>query len=38
MSNNPKSIYEKILQAEKTSTIQEIIDKENSKQINDVYK
>lgn len=30
---NPKSIYEKILQAEKASTIQEIVDRENSKQI-----
>lgn len=31
--NNPKSIYEKILHAEKDSTIQEIIEKENSKRI-----
>lgn len=29
----PKSLYEKILQAEKASTIQEIVDKENSKRI-----
>lgn len=29
----PKSIYEKILQAEKMSTVQEIVDKEKSKQI-----
>lgn len=31
--NNPKSLYEKILHAEKESTIQEIVDKENSKRI-----
>lgn len=30
---NPKSIYEKILQAENISTVQEIIDREKSKQI-----
>lgn len=30
---NPKSLYEKILHAEKESTIQEIIDRENSKRI-----
>lgn len=29
----PKSLYEKILQAEKTSTVQEIVDKENSKRL-----
>lgn len=29
----PKSIYEKILQAEKASTVQEIVDRERSKQI-----
>lgn len=29
----PKSIYEKILQAEKASTVQEIVDREKSKQI-----
>lgn len=29
----PKSLYEKILQAEKGSTVQEIVDKENSKRI-----
>lgn len=31
--NNPKSLYDKILQAEKSSTIQDIVNKENSKQI-----
>lgn len=31
--SNPKSLYEKILHAEKDSTIQEIIDRENSKRI-----
>ena len=31
--NNPKSLYEKILHAEKESTVQEIVDKENSKRI-----
>lgn len=30
---NPKSVYEKILQAEKESTVQEIIDRENSRKI-----
>lgn len=30
---NPKSLYEKILYAEKESTIQEIVDRENSKRI-----
>lgn len=30
---NPKSIYEKLLHAEKASTMQEIIDRENSKRI-----
>lgn len=33
MAPQPKSIYEKILQAEKESTIQEIVDKENSRKI-----
>lgn len=33
MADNPKSLYEKILQAETSSTIQDIIDRENSKQI-----
>ena len=31
--SNPKSLYEKILHAEKESTVQEIIDRENSKRI-----
>lgn len=33
MVSKPKSLYEKILQAENTSTVQEIVDRENSKQI-----
>lgn len=33
MPSQPKSLYEKILQAEKSSTVQEIVDRENSKQI-----
>ena len=33
MSKQPKSLYEKILHAQSESTVQEIIDRENSKQI-----
>ena len=33
MADNPESIYEQILRAEKPSTVQDIIDKENSKRI-----
>lgn len=33
MAKNPKSLYEKILEAQSESTIQEIVDRENSKQI-----
>ena len=33
VQQKPKSVYEKILQAEKESTVQEIIDRENSRKI-----